>query len=159
MISLIVAVDKNFLIGNGNKLPWHYSADLKYFKKLTINNAVLMGYNTYLSIKNRLGRALPNRINYCLTYLDYLDDDVIVVKDLEELLCSYKNSGELFIIGGKMIYEMLLDKADRLYITKINKEFVGDVYFPHVNFDNYIQKSSIVEGDLEFVVYERKVEC
>lgn len=67
MLSLIVAIDDNFLIGNGNNLPWYEPEDLKYFKKVTLNHAVLMGYNTYLSIINRIGKALPKRKNYVLT--------------------------------------------------------------------------------------------
>ena len=66
MLSLIVAVDDNFLIGNNNELPWYEPNDLKYFKKVTTGKAVLMGYNTYLSIINRLGKPLPKRENYVL---------------------------------------------------------------------------------------------
>ena len=68
MKSLIVAIGVNGLIGKGNDLPWNYPEDLKYFKKVTLNKDVFMGYNTYLSIVNRIGKPLPKRNNYVLTY-------------------------------------------------------------------------------------------
>ena len=100
MFSLIVAIGKNNLIGNGNDLPWYYPEDLKYFKKITSHKNVFMGYNTYLSIYNRLGKALPNRVNYVLTYNDELPGEGVPIKSLEEL-----PDEEIFVIGGKMIYE------------------------------------------------------
>ena len=103
MLSLIVAVDDNFLIGNNNELPWYEPNDLKYFKKVTTGKAVLMGYNTYLSIINRLGKPLPKRENYVLTYETQLPLGGIVVKDLDALIESYSDK-ELFVIGGKMVY-------------------------------------------------------
>ena len=106
MLSLIVAVDDNFLIGNNNELPWYEPNDLKYFKKVTTGKAVLMGYNTYLSIINRLGKPLPKRENYVLTYETQLPLGGIVVKDLDALIESYSDK-ELFVIGGKMVYENL----------------------------------------------------
>ena len=116
MLSLIVAVDDNFLIGNNNELPWYEPNDLKYFKKVTTGKAVLMGYNTYLSIINRLGKPLPKRENYVLTYETQLPLGGIVVKDLDALIESYSDK-ELFVIGGKMVYENLLSKVERLYLS------------------------------------------
>ena len=98
MLALIVAMDSNNLIGNGNELPWYYPADLKYFKKVTLHKAVLMGYNTYLSIVDRIGSVLPKRANYVLTYEEELDHGAIVVTNLEELIEAYKDT-ELFVIG------------------------------------------------------------
>ena len=85
-------------------MPWYEPEDLKYFKKMTLGNAVLMGYNTYLSIINRNQKALPQRINYVLTYEKELVGGGIIVEDLEQLLNQYQNSdGKLFIIGGKSV--------------------------------------------------------
>ncbi len=153
MISIIVAIGKNGLIGKGNDLPWNYPEDLKYFKNTTLNKPVFMGYNTYLSIYNRLGKALPKRTNYVLTYEDTLPGEGIVIKDLEQFIKNHEE--EVFCIGGRMIYEMMLPYADRLYITRINKDYEGDVYFP--KYDEYLFRliSSVESGDLTFEIYER----
>ncbi len=154
MLAIIVAVDENNLIGNGNSLPWYYPEDLKYFKKVTNYKAVLMGYNTYLSIINRNGKILPNRINYVLTYEDELPSGGVVVTNLDELIEAYRDK-ELFVIGGKMVYTDLLPKVDRLYITRIPGSHEGDVYFPEVNYDEFKLLGSTKEKDLVFEVYER----
>lgn len=154
MLAIIVAVDENNLIGNGNSLPWYYPEDLKYFKKVTNYKAVLMGYNTYLSIINRNGKILPNRINYVLTYEETLPHGGVVVTNLDELIEAYRDK-ELFVIGGKMVYTDLLPKVDRLYITRIPGSHEGDVYFPEVNYDEFKLLGSTKEKDLVFEVYER----
>ena len=98
MLSLIVAIGVNGLIGKNNDLPWHYPEDLKYFKRVTLNHNVFMGYNTYLSIYNRLGKALPNRNNYVLTYESSLPGGGIVVKDINQIL-ELSKSEDVFVIG------------------------------------------------------------
>lgn len=153
MISIIVAIGKNGLIGNGNDLPWHYPEDLKYFKNVTMNKSVFMGYNTFLSIYNRLGKPLPNRTNYVLTYEDELPGDAIVVKNLNQFVKEQEE--EVFCIGGKMIYQMVLPYADRLYITRVNKEYQGDVFFPSYDESKFKLVSSRESGDLTFEVYEK----
>ena len=154
MFSIIVAIGKNNLIGNGNDLPWYYPEDLKYFKKMTLNHSVFMGYTTYLSIYNRIGKALPNRKNYVITYEDTLPGDAIPIHSLDEL----PKDEDIFVIGGKTIYEMMLPYCDKLYITHINKEYPGDVYFPIIKYDKYnlISKQDILDGELSFCVYEKK---
>jgi dihydrofolate reductase len=153
MISIIVAIGKNGLIGNGNDLPWHYPEDLKYFKNVTMNKSVFMGYNTFLSIYNRLGKPLPNRTNYVLTYEDELPGDAIVVKNLDQFVKEQEE--EVFCIGGKMIYQMVLPYADRLYITRVNKDYPGDVFFPTYDESKFKLISSRESGDLTFEVYEK----
>lgn len=155
MIAMIVAVDDQFLIGNGNQLPWHEPEDLKYFKKITLGNAVLMGYNTYLSIISRNQKALPKRINYVLTYEKELVGGGIVVENLDQLLARYQNNDEkLFIIGGKSVYESLLPKVELLYLTRIHKIYQGDMYLqiPLSEFA-ILQKEDV--GHLSFEVYQR----
>ena len=153
MKSLIVAIGVNGLIGKGNDLPWHYPEDLKYFKKVTSGHPVFMGYNTFLSIYNRLGKPLPNRTNYVLTYEDELPGDAIVVKNLDQFVKEQEE--EVFCIGGKMIYQMVLPYADRLYITRVNKEYQGDVFFPSYDESKFKLVSSRESGDLTFEVYEK----
>ena len=158
MISLIFAMDKNNLIGKGNDLPWHYSEDLKYFKTVTSGKTVLMGENTFYSIFDRLKKPLPNRINIVATLNpDFKRDDVVVINDLISFL-KEKHDEEIFVIGGKQIYALSLPYADRLYITHINNEHEGDVYFPKIDYSKYSIIKSEVVGDLTFNVYERKGE-
>lgn len=154
MFSLIVAIGPHNIIGKGNDLPWYYPDDLKYFKKTTLNKAVFMGYNTFLSIYNRLGKPLPKRTNYVLTFEETLPGGGIPIHDLKEL----PTDEEIFVIGGKTIYELMLPKCERLYITHINKEYDGDVYFPPINYEEYdlISKEDALEGELSFCVYEKK---
>lgn len=154
MLAIIVAIDENNLIGNGNDLPWYYPEDLKYFKKVTLHKAVLMGYNTYLSIVNRLGTVLPKRANYVLTEEEELPMGGIIVTNLEELIEAYKDQ-ELFVIGGKMVYTNMLPLVDRLYITRIPGTHEGDVYFPEINYDEFKMLGKSKEGELVFEVYER----
>lgn len=154
MLSLIVAVDDNFLIGNGNALPWYEPSDLKYFKKVTLNKAVLMGYNTYLSIVQRNGKALPKRINYVLTEEKQISGGGIIVDDLEKLISEYQDD-ELFIIGGKMVYENMLSRVDKLYLTRVKGSHEGNIYFPKIPFEKFRLLSQEIVNNLTFEVYER----
>lgn len=158
MISLIFAIDQNNLIGKGNDLPWHYPEDLKYFKEVTTGKTVLMGLNTFYSIYNRIGKPLPKRNNLVATLDKNIRiDGVTFVYDLISFL-EEKHNEEIFIIGGKQIYELSLPYADRLYITHINKAYEGDVYFPKINYEEYNVIRSNDSGELCFKVYERKGE-
>lgn len=152
MFSIIVAIGPHNVIGKGNDLPWHYSEDLKYFKEKTLNHSVFMGYNTFLSIYNRLGKPLPKRTNYVLTYENSLPGGAIPIHDLEEL----PKEEEIFVIGGKMIYEMMLPYATYLYITHVNKEYEGDVFFPQIDYSQFDLISSNEVGELNFCIYKRK---
>lgn len=158
MISLIWAMDKNHLIGKGNELPWHYSEDLKYFKKTTLNKSVLMGDKTFESILFYLKKPFPNRKNIVASLEDFSYPGVESVRDLKKYLSEYDEE-ELFVAGGKTIYNLALPFADRLYVTIINKSHDGDVYFPKVNFDefNLLSKRIGENEDLIFYVYERKM--
>lgn len=157
MISIIVAIAKNGVIGINNTLPWHYKEDLKYFKETTLNKTVVMGRNTFESIISRNNKVLPNRNNVILTSnKNYYFEGATFINDLDDFLSNNKDE-EIFIIGGKKLYELTLDKADKLYITHINKEYEGDTYFPEVNFNLFdlVKKEDL--GELSFCVYQRKV--
>lgn len=157
MISLVVAIASNNVIGKDNQLPWHYKSDLKYFKDLTTNHTVVMGRNTFDSIINRNGKILPNRKSVVVTRnKDFNYPDVEVVNNFKKYLNELHNE-ELFIIGGSAIFKDSLEYADRLYITHINKEYAGDVYFPEYNKDDFKLISKLDEGELSFCVYERKI--
>jgi len=156
MIALIVAMDKNGLIGKNNELPWHYSKDLAYFKKTTKHKKVLMGRKTYDSIVEKLGKALPMRENIVLTRQPLKLKDAYVIHDLPSYLRKIPEEETLFVIGGRTVYEASLPYADRLYITHIDDVFEGDTYFPKVDFSKYRVVRKEENPPLTFAVYERK---
>ena len=155
MLAIIVAMDLNNLIGKNNDLPWNYPEDLQYFKQVTLNKKVLMGYNTFLSIANRLGKALPKRTNYVVTSQKSLPYGAIPVNNLNEFLTTFPKDEELFIIGGKQLYTSTIDLVDYLYITRINKTFEGDTYFPSFDLIDYQLIDQKISGDLSFEVYKK----
>lgn len=156
MISLIVAIGQENLIGLDNKLPWHYKEDMKYFKKKTMNKKVIMGEKTFKSIISYINKPLPGRISVIATLTDYTYQDIEVTNDIFDYIKHFPKEEELFIIGGKVIYDLTLDLVDRLYITHVNKAYEGNVYFKDINYANFNKIESTVSGDLEFAVYERK---
>lgn len=131
-ISLIVAMAKNRVIGDQGGMPWHLSADLKKFRKITTGFPIVMGRKTYQSI----GNPLPNRTNIIISRdSDYAPDGCLVFNDLNTALThACQLAHEVFIIGGSTLYEALLPVANTLYITQIHSEFTGDTWFPE--FDN-----------------------
>lgn len=132
MLSIIVAIAENNVIGKDNKLIWHLSEDLKRFKDLTTGHTIIMGRKTFES----LGRVLPNRKHIVLTHnTDYNIDDenVEIVHSIEELQEYIDDDNENFVIGGALIYRMLIEYCKKLYITKINKTFEGDAFFPKID--------------------------
>lgn len=133
-LSLIVAMATNRVIGVNQQIPWHLSADLKKFKKITLGNPILMGRKTYESI----GRPLPGRKNIIISRnLDYQQQGCEVFNNLTTAIASCANSQELFIIGGARFYESTLAQADVIYLTEIHQIFDGDTYFPKINPDEW----------------------
>ena len=136
-IKLICAISKNNVIGNENKLPWNISEDLKRFKELTSNNWIVMGRKTFDSI----GRPLPNRKNIVLSENKNLKiDSVEVFNTPEDVIESYKNNSDqkdLFIIGGTYIYELFLQYCEYLFITYVDKEYLGDAFFPKIDWNEW----------------------
>ena len=129
-ISLIVAMASNRAIGLNNQMPWHLSADLKKFKQITMGSPILMGRKTYESI----GRPLPGRINIIISRnSSYQQDNCLVFDNVEKALASCQKYDEIFIIGGATFYEVMLAKADTLYLTQIHKTFDADTFFPEIN--------------------------
>ncbi|MDC2965506.1 dihydrofolate reductase [Gammaproteobacteria bacterium] len=136
-IKLICAISKNNVIGNENKLPWNISEDLKRFKELTSNNWIVMGRKTFDSI----GRPLPNRKNIVLSENKNLKiESVEVFNTPEDVIESYKNNPDqkdLFIIGGTYIYELFLEYCEYLFITYVDKEYLGDAFFPKIDWNEW----------------------
>jgi dihydrofolate reductase len=128
-LSLIVAADRNNLIGRDNQLPWHLPADLAFFKRTTMGAPMLMGRKTWESI----GRPLPGRTSIVITRdPHYRTEGAIVVHSIEEALRAAGDAPELFVIGGAKLFEDTLPVADRIHLTRINHEFEGDTWFPEI---------------------------
>ena len=126
-ISLIAALGRDRVIGRDGGLPWHLPADLKRFKELTLGHPIIMGRKTHESI----GRALPGRANLVVTrQRDYRAEGCVVVGSLEEALSYAVDDDEVFVIGGASLYAEALPVATRMYLTYVDGEFDGDVYFP-----------------------------
>ncbi len=131
-ISIISAIGKNNEIGKDNKLLWYLPADLKHFKEITLGHPVVMGQKTFQSI----GKPLPNRRNIVLTLNNnFKRDDVEIFHSIEELENNLRSEeGEIFIIGGGTIYNLFINKADKLYITHIEASFEdADTFFPEID--------------------------
>lgn len=133
-LSILVAFDKNRLIGSNNSIPWHIKGDMKRVKLLTTGNTIIMGEKTYHSI----GKPLPNRKNVILSdNKDFVVGGAIVVHSKEEALEVCKDDKEVFIFGGASIYDLFMDDVTRIHLTYINEEFEGDTYFPHLVLTNW----------------------
>jgi len=132
--SAIVAHDINRVIGGDNKLLWNIPEDLKRFKEITSNSPIIMGRKTFESI----GRPLPNRINIILTRdKEFKTEGCFVYNDMNEIISDYSDNGEVFIIGGGEIYKLFFPYINRLYITVVEGEYVGDTVFPVYTKDNW----------------------
>ncbi len=127
LVSLIVAMAQNGVIGRGNALPWRLPKDLKRFKACTLGKPVLMGRKTFESI----GRALPDRANLVLTRdRGWLAAGVIVVHSVEEALAHSGGCAELVVTGGAEVYRLVLPIARRIYLTHVQADVPGDTFFP-----------------------------
>lgn len=133
-INIVAAVDINGLMGNGDKLPWHLPADLKYFKSLTLDQYMIMGRKTFDSI----GKPLPGRTTIIITTdKNYVQKDCLVATSIDAALSLIPEDKEAYIVGGANVINQVIRYADKLYLTVINKEFTGDVYFPPFNEENW----------------------
>lgn len=147
MLSIIVAVASNNVIGANNKLLWHISEDLKRFKTITTGHKILMGRKTFES----LPCILPNRHHIVITRdtnFKVDDERVTVINDINEVIKEYQNSNEeVFVIGGGEIYKQLLPYANKIYLTKVNKVYEGDTYFPEMDMNLWKETSCIPMSD------------
>jgi len=157
-ISMVMAMDKNCLIGKDGGLPWHISADLKYFKRITMGKPMIMGRKTYDSI----GRPLPGRQSIVVTRnIQWSADNVEVAATLEDSfqLARCHQANEMMIIGGASVCEAAMPHTERLYLTLIDHEFDGgDTWLQSYNADDWREVSSEAhdetdEGGYRFTYY------
>ncbi len=163
-ISIIAAVAANGVIGRENDLPWRLPADLRFFKSMTLGKPCLMARNTFES----LGGGLKGRTNIVLTHnREYAPEGAIVVHSIDEGLAAAAahpgDGDEIMILGGATLYEQILPRVDRMYLTRIHHEFEGDTHFP--SFDENEWKETAREDhepdeknhySYSFITLERK---
>lgn len=138
MLSLIVAMAKNRVIGANGALPWRLPQDLKRFRALTMGHHIVMGRRTFESI----GRALPGRTSVVITRNPaWRADGVVVARSLADAIAKAGRDTEIFVIGGEQVFREALPLADRIYLTEIDREFAGDVFFPDPGPDRWTEVS------------------
>lgn len=133
IISLIAALATDRVIGMENAMPWHLPGDLAWFKRNTLNKPVIMGRKTFESI----GRPLPGRLNIVISSNPGEHDGVTWVTSVDAALAAAGDVEEVMVMGGGRVYEQLLPKANRLYLTHIDAEVEGDTHFPDYDPDEW----------------------
>ncbi len=130
MVTLVVAMADNRVIGKDGKMPWHIPAELKHFKEYTMGKPIIMGRKTFDSI----GKVLPGRTNIIITRQeDYFKEGALVVSNVKDALkFGQKIEEEVCVIGGATIFTECLPKADRIVLTKIHFQPEGDTFFPEI---------------------------
>ena len=162
IISAIVAMNPDGLIGDQNKIPWHLPADLKYFKKITLGHHILMGRKCFDSI----GKSLPGRKNIVVTKNPtFIVTDCIITNSIEEgiLIAQQNKEEEMFIIGGGEIYRQSMHLVNKLYLTMVQFSGSGDVFFPQIDYNEWSLISDEKHTsddknnyDYSFLIYKRK---
>ena len=161
-ISIVVAMAKNRALGKNGQLLWHISNDLKHFKSVTTGKCVIMGHNTYVSLPGQ--KALPNRRNIIISdRLDNAPEGFELATSIPKALKMVEKEEEIFIMGGGMIYEQFLSMADTLHLTRVEKDFEADTYFPIINFEEWelnalevIDDDPQVDYSYRFETWDRK---
>lgn len=155
MVSIVVAMSSRGLIGNNGKLPFHNSVDMQRFKKRTLNHQVVMGRKTWDS----LPKPLMLRDNIVLSRNRKLSLNGAASMSLQQFIQDElpRANKEVFIIGGAEIYRLFLHLADKLYITLINGDFEGNIYFPDYDKSKWklINTEVSAEGNCSFLEYDK----
>jgi len=161
IISQIVAISRNRVIGKDNKLPWHMPDDLAYFFRMTRGRHIIIGRKNF----EANGKALPDRVNIVVTRRnDYEAPGCIIVHSPENAIQYARSAGEkeAFISGGSGIYRATLDITDRIYLTLIDAEVEGDVFYPKLNMNQWRTVSEIKHKadarnkyDYTYFIFER----
>ena len=162
MLSIIVSKAKNNIIGKDNRIIWDLPEDTKHFKELTTGHTIIMGRKTFESLEE----VLPDRKHIIFSQnpdFKVNNEHVQVVHSLLEIQELIEKQEEAFIIGGSMIYNLLMPYVKKMYVTEIDQEFEGDTFFPKINTDIWKEtertkgiKNEDNNLDYDFVIYERK---
>ncbi len=160
-ISIFVAIAENYAIGKNNDLLWHISEDLKRFKRLTKDHFVVMGKRTYFSLPTR---PLPYRTNLVITDVPGEQiDNCLMAYSIEDAIEKMDAEKENFVIGGGSVYRQFMPFAQKLYITRVHKDFEADTFFPEISPDEWkLTESQLIDDDLQndftysFEIYLRK---
>lgn len=162
-VSIVAALARNRVIGRDSRMPWHLPEDLKRFKQLTRGHAVIMGRRTFDAIIAAAGRPLPDRDNIVVTRSPvWIRPGCRATNSLDAALAAAQASAEAFVIGGAEIYALALPRAQRLYLTEIERDFDGDTFFPGFDRSGWCEVSRerrSIEGEegfsYAFVEYRR----
>ncbi len=160
MLSIIVAIAQNGVIGDKNSLLWHIKEDMRFFRTTTSGHAVIMGRKTFESLGSK---PLPKRTNIVITRSDSEFDGALTAHSLEEAVAMAKGDDEAFIIGGAQIYAQALDVADRMYITLVERDYAGDTSFPEIDLSKWeligeqrYERGETFEYPFTFKTYQRR---
>jgi len=170
MISIVVAADKNGVIGRENKIPWRLRDDLVMLRNLTLDHTVILGRKTYQSMEgyyDKSGRPMPGRTYIVVSREGYtpLRDNAKVVSSIDEALELAKKLGDkaVFVIGGGGIFAGILPYTDRIYLTEVQAEVEGDVFFPKLKMEAWREvsrehhtKDDRNQYDYDVMVLERR---
>ena len=159
IISHVVALSNNNVIGVDNNLPWNLKTDLSHFKEYTTNKVIVMGRKTYESI----GRPLPNRVNYVVSKTIDKIDGAYVFNSIESAInnakdyCNKNGIDEVVIIGGGFLFRDTLSITNKLVLTKVDCEIKGDVFYPEIDLSNWLEEDSKnfskdADNDYDFIV-------
>ncbi len=156
VISIIVAVASNNVIGSGGKMPWKIPGEQKRFRELSLGKTVFMGRITF----EEIGRPLPDRFTVVISRTKNFEfENCLTLPSLQEGLEKFRNELEIIIAGGAQLYQEALPYTDRIFMTRIHRDFPGDVYFPEWDKDDFeITYVKRIEGQIPYTyyTYERK---
>lgn len=160
IVSLIVAMTKNRVIGKDNQMPWHLPRDLAWFKQHTLGKPVIMGRKTFESI----GRPLPKRQNIVLSRSPFNHPNIDWAENFSQAITLAQPANEIMLIGGGELFRQTLERANKLYLTEIQTELDGDTYFPEINFEEWeIEYEEYSQADQDnayschFMILKRKI--
>ena len=159
MVSIIVAIAQNGTIGDKNSLLWHIKEDMRFFRTTTSGHAVIMGRKTFESLGSK---PLPKRKNIVITRADRDFEGAFTAHSLEEANAMAEGDEEIFIIGGAQIYAEALSVADRMYITRVERDYEGDTSFPDIDYSKWRlvseerhERGEEFESPFAFLCYDR----
>ena len=159
MVSIIVAIAQNGIIGDKNALLWHIKEDMRFFRTTTSGHPVIMGRKTFESLGSK---PLPKRTNIVITRADREFEGALTAHSLEEAIRMAGEDEEIFIMGGAQIYREALSVVDRMYITHVECDYEGDTSFPEVDYSQWKlvdvvrhERGEEYEHPFEFRTYDR----